>query len=148
MSDVREQILGRLLTVCRTVAGVTGAYRNPEVTQASSLPLIAIYDGSEEADDDDPRRGPQAPRRMTLNVQVWAVLGSEPETVGPAMSTYRARIIKAVLNDPTLQALTGSSPVGDIRYMGCATHTEAGSKLFGQMRLDFALSYILRASDL
>lgn len=148
MSDVREQILARLLVVCRSVKGITGAYRNPEVTQSASLPLIAVYDGSEEADEDDPRRSSQSPRRVTMSVQVWAILGSEPENVGTQMNLYRARIIKAVLNDATLQSLTGTSAVGDVRYTGCATHTEAGTKLFGQMRLDFALSYILRASDL
>lgn len=148
MSDVREAILARLVAVCAKVKGVTGAYRNGVNLSETKLPCIIVWDGDEAADDGDPRRQANAPRRVSMTPEITLAVAAEPEAVGTDLNLLRARLVSAILSDATLIALTGDSPVGAVRYEGCATELHQGRTVQGMMSVRFSFTYVLKLADL
>lgn len=148
MTDIREDILARLVLVARGVSGINGAFRNGFDLDESKVPCVVIHDGDETADDADPFRQAAAPRRVRMTPEIYVLVASDPETVGTQMNLYSRRLAKAILADSTLIALTGTSPVGDIRYEGCSTGLSKGRQVQGECRLHFSFGYVLRVSDL
>ena len=53
-----------------------------------------------------------------MTPEVMILLGALPERVGSALNELRAQLVKAVLSDAQLAALTG--PNGRIRYAAAA----------------------------
>ena len=81
-----------------------------------------------------------------MTPEVMILLGALPERVGSALNELRAGLVKAVLTDPQLAALTG--PNGRIRYAGCSTHLRHGRSIEGLMAVQFAFTYVLRPAEL
>lgn len=147
MADVREQILQRLFDVCGTVDGVREAFRNQNEVSETSLPALVLIDADEIADENDPKSRPaNAPRRITMTPEVRILLQAAPEAVGSAVNAFRARLIKAVLTDSQLLALTAEGQ--GARYMGEASQLKSGRTMQGDMFCVFAFHYYLRPNDL
>jgi hypothetical protein len=146
MADIREQILDRLVTVAR-VSGIATAVRNQGEISDDVLPAVIVFDADEQANDNDPRtRQANAPRRVAMMPEIRLLLGGVSEQVGTDLNTYRSRIIKAVLTDDTLLALTAENQ--SARYEGCATQFKAGRAMQADMLLTFRFDYYLKPSDL
>ena len=132
--DKREQVLQRLLAVATGIAGVKSAVRNQDELSEHKRPAIAVFDSG------------RAPELIVMAPEVLILLGSTPQTVGPMLNTLRASLIKAVLTDAQLIALTG--PNGRVRYIGCSTHLGHGRSMEGSMAVHFSFAYVLRAEQL
>lgn len=147
MADVREQILERLFAVCGSIAGITTALRNQDSISETLLPSLVVFDADEIADENDPKSRPaNAARRVTMTPEVRILLQAAPEAVGSDLNTIRARLIKAVLADAALLALTAEGQ--GARYMGAASQLKSGRSMQGDMLCVFAFAYYLKPNDL
>ena len=150
MADLREQVLDRLAAVLRGISGVVAVLENQERGDDARLPMIILLDGGEEVEEGDlrPGRPANAPLRVTASPQVFFTVAGKPEELRAARELLRRKILKAVLFDAKLTALTGEDPKGRVRYLGCATGLARGRELYGDMGLDFAFRYVFRPNDL
>lgn len=148
MSDVRETILLRLMTVFGTVAGVTKVLRNADEINELMRPAIILFDGSEDArEEEQPRnRSITPPRIVTMTPDVLVLMGDAAADIGSTVNVMRARIIKAVLTDTTLAALTLNG--NGVIYLGCETNLERGRETEAELNLSFAIPYLLKPSAL
>lgn len=153
MSDVREEILARLLEVVSAVDGITYGQRNDLNLSEQSLPAVILIDGSEDVDVNVLDKNIPGLAKMPVHMepQINVVLQDKVANVGSLLNYFRAKVIKAVLNDATLIASTGpggSRSVGNIRYLGCAPAVQEGRMLQGQMIFKFRFTYVLDPSVL
>lgn len=141
--DRREAILERLTDVAGTVQGIVGAYRNRDEVSDDDRPAIIILDADEEASDAAFERGRPSRQRnlVTMNPEIYIILGARPAQVGTEINTLRARLVKAVLLDGDLIALAGTN--GEIRYEGCATALARGRQMEGEMGVSISFTYPL-----
>jgi hypothetical protein len=145
--DRREMILSRLLEIAGSTEGIVAAFRNKDEISEKQRPAIVILDADEAADDADPSSRPsRAPRRVAMTPEIYILLGAKPEDLGTAINTLRARLVKAILMDPSLLTILGSS--GDARYEGCATALARGRSMEGEMGVSFSFTYALRPEEL
>src|SRR6185436_2549677 len=145
--DRREAILDRLVQVAGTIVSPGSVFRNTIDIPEQKLPAVAILDGDEEADDSGFGRGrpSNAGTVMALTPHLVLKLQASPEKVGPALSEYRAAILKAILEDASLIAL---SKDGDIRYHGMETDLGVGRSMTGGAAFLFEFRYYLRPAKL
>ena len=145
--DKREDVLVRLLAICRTVVGVQVVERNKDIASDWNLPAIALWDGDEDAaEDSDPGHPPRTPAPVTMVPEPFVRLGNTPDGVGTELNRMRARILKAILTDAELKTIVGTH--GQIRYEACAPSLARGRKILGEMGLVFRIVYVLKASEL
>lgn len=146
--DKREAILARLTEVAATVPGVSTVVRNTDEISEHKRPAIAIFDADETADARADQQGHsgRAPNLIEMTPELMILLGAAPERVGSALNELRAKLIKTVLTDSQMIALTG--PNGRIRYAGCTTHLGHGRSMEAAMGVHFAFSYVLRPDQL
>ena len=81
-----------------------------------------------------------------MTPEIYILLGAKPEDLGTVINTLRARLVKAILMDPSLLTILGSS--GDARYEGCATALARGRSMEGEMGVSFSFTYVLRPEEL
>lgn len=145
-TDKREAILVRLLEIYDGLAEDC-AFRNRTNIPESKLPAIVLLDADENADDSAYGRGRPAkgPVQMEMRPETYVLLAADAKDVGTELSEWRAEIIKAVLTDETLVALTHG---GDIRYDGFETGLAAGRSMQGEARISFTFRYVLQPTRL
>jgi hypothetical protein len=153
MKDRRELILQRLLALAEGVEGVVLAARNRLDLSDHQRPAIVILDSDEVVDAGGSGQGrpAKASAIVSMTPEILILLQDDYDRtgaagVGAALNTMRVRVLRAVLADPALQALTG--PNGAIRYEGCATGLSRGRNMEGEMGLSIAFEYPLIHSDL
>lgn len=161
MIDKREQILLRLLALLGTdsVRGTEIAanhvFRNRgqlgDTTDNMELPALVLLDGSEVTLTQNARGN--AVRVMLLTPQIFVVLrpteNGMNDGVGELMSTFRNRIIKAILQDGELENLLAvDQRSGYIEYRGTITDMQTGNSMEGQLQMDFAFAYTFNPSKL
>jgi len=142
----REQILSRVLALLGTVDGVETVARNRGLLDNDSRPALVLMDGDEAAKTTGAGRGR---RQMSASIlvmrpQVFIVLKLRQPLnvmVGEDLNAFRAKVVKALAEDPALLTLVGAS--GDIAYEGCETDLKSGMQVEGQMRLDFAITNVM-----
>jgi hypothetical protein len=145
--DRREMILSRLLEIAGSTQGIVAAFRNKDEISEKRRPAIVSLDADEAAADAAPSSRPsRAPRRVAMTPEIYILLGAKPEDLGTAINTLRARLVKAILMDPSLLTILGSS--GDARYEGCATALARGRSMEGEMGVSFSFTYVLRPEEL
>lgn len=153
MTDTRESILDRLTTLLGTVEGITGAYRDRADVPEEKLPAAVVLDGVEKITQAIvPNKSVRMPPAIfTLSPQIFVVLKPRDDMtnmtldgianpIGPELSSYRMKVIDAVVNDPTLLSLVGSN--GQILYRGCDTDMQSGSTVVGQLQMHFEFNYV------
>lgn len=150
--DRREEILVRLEELmaeeyisARTVA------RNRALLKQDVRPAIAILDGDEVArlTGDGFGRGQHGrvgmtAQLMTMTPQIFYILDSRKplnEGVGPDVNAFRITIATTIARDPQLRAILGSN--GSVAYMRMTSDLKSGSRLDGEVQLDFAFTYPL-----
>lgn len=156
--DVRESILERLVTILLTITEFeTRVYRDRGDLSKSKLPAAVVLDGSEAlVVIKEGQRGPPS-QVYRLAPQIFVVLHPRDDKtnttlngidkpVGPELSSYRVKVLRAILGDSVLGGLLGSN--GSVIYMGCETDMVTGSYMEGSIRFDIALTYTLNPNDL
>lgn len=147
MTDIREQMLVRMHEIGFEIEGITLAFRNQDTISETTGDVLAMFDGDEIADENDPKfRQAGAPRRVLATPEYRILLQGLPEAVGSKLNLYRARLIKAVVLDSQLIALTADRQ--GARYMGAASQLKAGRSMQGDMLCVFGLPYYLKPNDL
>lgn len=146
--DPREAILARLLDVAASVDTSLAKRRNETDVSGANLPAAILFDGEEVARETDPQTRTPATtlRHIDMTPEVQFRLEAKAEDVGTKLNLLRAKLIKAVLNDATLLALTVNSR--SIRYQGSMTATERGRSMEGGIGVAFTFTYVLKPDDL
>jgi hypothetical protein len=144
--DPREAILARLLIVAGAVDTSLNAIRNESDPAAANLPAVILFDGEENARDTDPAGRTAATIRLVdMTPEVQFRLKGKAEDVGTKLNVYRAKLIKAVVNDATLLGLTVNNR--SIRYQGSMTATERGKSMEGGIGVAFTFTYVLKPDE-
>jgi hypothetical protein len=150
MADLREQILSRLVTICASVTGIVAVGRNVLDVTGLARPSIIVHDGSESNVDGDAGRTRYRfaeVQRMELNPTVELRLRADTGAeAGSLMSLFRGRIINAVADDATLQALVTTN--GQIAFQSFSIPEPAPETKEPRANFEFVFSYPLRRSDL
>jgi len=155
MIDAREEILARIFVILTTLADAIRTQdatttptvaRNRGLMSQDSRPVFILLDGDERTRLDGDRRGRvrMSPSLVTMAPQIFVVMKSrlpQNENLGQEMNELRLIMINALVTDDTLVTLLTAN--GNINYLGHDTDLKSGSNLEGQMRLDFALTYVL-----
>jgi hypothetical protein len=158
MTDVREDILMRLVEIAGTIPTIVTADRNNPDTSEMGLPAAVIFDGDEETNDatDATMRAPNRATmvRMTPAIEIAAL----SNVAGSDLSMLRRETIKRVLKDanlstivrPSRDPLTGQALGGNgaIRYLGCQTDFQWMRSINGVLRVQFLFRYALFPDDL
>jgi hypothetical protein len=146
--DKRELLLQRLVDIASGLPGIATVTRNQDEISEHKRPAIAIFDADETADETAERQDHpgRAPNLVVMTPEVLILLGAAPESVGTALNEVRAKLIKAMLTDTELIALTG--PNGRVRYAGCSTYLGHGRSMEGSMGVQFTFAYVLRPEQL
>ncbi len=151
MTDVREQILARILVVLGTVEGVARVARNRPDVPGLSRPAAVLHDGGES--ERDKGLGGRAVGQQDRRIQVFdlapiihLLIGADIADIGGLLSMLRLRILAAILNDSELITLRGRN--GEIRYAGCQVDPPGPESREGRMEINLTITYVLRVSDL
>lgn len=148
MTDTREAILARLVAVCEAVPGINVVRRNSKIADETEFPSVIIADADEIAEPppSEGRRVPPGIQIVTMTPEIFVMLGSDADTVGTAINTLRAAVLKAIMTDDGLATITGSN--GRIRYNSCATGLTQGRNMIADMGLSISFTYPLTFSAL
>lgn len=153
MTDRREIILQRLVTIIEGVQGIQAVERNFIRPDEDLLPAVVVFDGDEAiADIPNPERwkDPSAPQMMTMRPEIYVRTAFHHSRVGTEMNILRARIHKALTADGQLTAHVGAGRGGNGRIMleRVQTGLGVGRTMEGEMILHYAFTYILSPSEL
>lgn len=151
MTFPREAILLRLVAIADTIPGVKTVTRDVISINDDQLPALAILEGDEETNDEDPTNRPTfAPRRVTMVPHIVIAsgrnIGSPPIDIGPGLNAIYAALLKAVMTDGTLAALTLDGR--GVRFLGMESDLAVGRMMQGQMAVKFGFTYGLVPNDL
>ena len=118
MTDQREAILSRLVTICGAVAGINAADRNRLDVSQMLRPAVIVLDGTERTVTPPltNARGASVSdkQRMELLPQIIIALrGDSGGEAGTLLTLYRNKVLAAILTDATL--LASVTPNGGIR---------------------------------
>lgn len=146
--DRREAILARLLVVAEGITGVVKAARNRVDLSERQRPAIIILDADEQAEVSAQPSGRtnRQPQIVSMTPEVIILLQADSADVGTQLNLFRARWIKAVLEDEILLSHTG--PNGGIRYAAAASSLAAGRTMEGEMGVSISFLYPLKTSEL
>ena len=151
MTDVREDILNRLLVIVGSIPGIRWVQRNDTDIPPDVHPAALILDGDEETDDvsDASMRQPYRPTAVRMTPQI--VIVEQADQVGADIATLRRAIIRGVLFDTELNeqiVKTGRNGNGAIRYLGCQTDLGWMRSMHGALLAQFLFKYFLKPEDL
>lgn len=150
MTDVREDILARLLEVVASIPNLRSAARNNVDIPEDLLPAAIVFDGDETTEDisDGSMRPPNRPTVVSMTPEI--VIAQQADEVGSDITTLRRELIKLVLHDTQLVALCGAGRQGNgaIRYLGCDTDVGWMRSMHGALRAHFLFKYTLKPDDL
>jgi len=151
MIDKRELILQRLLVILGAVEGIAAARRNRGANAQNERPALVLVDGDESAvlSHKTSSRAGFAPSIQAMKPGIYILPKSLTPTnqdadgrnIGEITNGFRVAIIEKIAADTELENLLG--PNGGISYNGAETDLKSGSALYGEMRLDFTLRYVL-----
>jgi hypothetical protein len=144
--DRRELILERIAEILGGVAGIVTVTRNKTEFDDTQMPAAGVLEGDEDASDSDARstRPSARPYLVTARPQIW--LRADGDNVGTTLNNLRAAIIKAVLEDTELNALSANGR--GVRYDGQQTTLHAARSMVGATALMFAITYLLDPTEL
>jgi len=157
MTDVREDILARLLEVVAAIPNIKFADRNNEDVDETRLPAAIVLDGDEETNDASDLSQRPSSRPTMVQMTPSILLFDQEPYVGTDLITMRRELIKRVLTDTELNdiAKTGRGEPGKvrpsggaIRYLGCEVGHAWLRNLHGAMKAQFLFVYSLRPEDL
>jgi hypothetical protein len=143
MTDQRELIMVRLAEVVN-VTGVKTVSRNRIDFDDTQLPAVGVLEGDEEVAENTLGRSARASGRpyiVTATPQVFIRVGGISENIGTDLNTLRASIIKALLDDAELTAM--SMDDGGMQYAGMQSMLHAARSMIGATAMVFVIKYLL-----
>lgn len=151
MTDQREAILSRLVTICGTVEGINAVDRNRLDVSELMRPAVIILDGTEHLIAAQPTNARDATvserQRMQLLPQIIiAVRGNGGGEAGGLLTLYRNRVVAVILNDAALRSSVTTN--GGIRYEGCTVQAPEAEAREYRIDLNFVFTYIFDLSEL
>jgi hypothetical protein len=151
VSDQREAILSRLVTVCGAVAGINAVDRNRLDVSQMLRPAVIVLDGTERTITPPLINARQASvsdkQRMELLPQIIIALrGDSGGEAGTLLTLYRNKVLAAILTDATL--LASVTPNGGIRYEGCVVPAPDAEAREYRIDLNLVFTYIFSLGDL
>jgi hypothetical protein len=146
VTDVREDILARLLAVVAGIPNIRSAFRNNVDVTDEMLPAVTVFDGDEETTGADDRSARLSTRPYVTRMMPEIIVQEKHEVVGSEFGSMRREMIRRVLADSELNALAGSN--GAIRYMGCQTDFGWIRSQYNAMNVQFMFQYSLKIEEL
>lgn len=151
MTDKREDILAQYLAIAVAVktadVSIKTAIRNRGWQSNEERPAVILLDADEATTGNQSTYGRggllMRPAIVTMRPELYVILDErrlKNDTVGESLNAYRVALSQAIASDTTMATLLGSN--GKVVYNGCVTDLKSGSALTGQMRLDFAFTYV------
>lgn len=161
--DIKELLAARLMAILGdSEIGFASVWRDrgdvPKQDIASDpptdlLPAGVLLDKKAIPLTDTRGHHPGAPQPSALwswEPEIWVLLMpcEDATNAGQAelLVAFHNKLVKAIQNDEPLLLALGSS--GEINYRGFETDMQSGGGMEGQMRLDYAFSYMFDPSDL
>jgi hypothetical protein len=147
MTDIREDILARLLAVVATIPNIRSAQRNNTDIPEDQLPAAIIFDGDEETNDAGDLSMRPANRPTIVHMRPEVVIAGD----NLDFPSFRRELIKRILNDTELNeqiVKTGRFGNGAIRYIGCQADIAWLRSLHEALRAMFVFKYALWPDDL
>jgi hypothetical protein len=144
-TDVREDILARLLEVVADIPNIRTVVRNDVDIVEDKLPAITVFDGDEETNGAEDRSARLSNRPYVASMMPLVAV-QELRTAPSELSAFRREIIRRVLNDTILIEQVGSN--GAIRYIGCETDFGWLRERFNAMTVQFVFRYSLKIEEL
>jgi hypothetical protein len=151
VTDVREDILARLLEVVASIPNIRSAQRNNVDIPEDQLPAALIFDGDEETNDASDLSMRPSNKPIVVHFMPEIVIAEQANEVGSELSTMRRELIRRVLTDVELNeqiVKTGRFGNGAIRYLGCQTDVGWMRSLHGALRAQFLFKYSLKIEEL
>jgi hypothetical protein len=143
MTDIREDIIDRLVATLDAVPGLT-VKRNETEVDSIDRPAAIVNDGDEEERESSSRDG-RAAQAMVMRPEITLYISSAASP-GSVVNQWRTTIVKAILFDAQLLALAG--PHGSVRYTGCETDLTQAEQVEANMLLRFAITYRFKPAEL
>ena len=153
MSDVREDILARLVEIVGTIPGMRSTHRNNVDISEDQLPAAIVLDGDEDTDgaNDVSMKQPHRPYNVQMTPGIVVQVQDDNTVLGSIITTFRRDLIKRVLMDTELNeqiVKTGRYGNGAIRYLGCQTDVGWTRTGFAALAAQFLFKYALKPDDL
>src|SRR5262245_18581920 len=147
MTDIREDILERLVALVAEIPNIRWAQRNNPDIPDDQLPAASIFDGDEESDGiSDIGSSRPANRPYIVRMTPEIIIAGQSDQVGSDLATLRRELIKRVLNDATLLTSVGAN--GAIRYVGIQTDLGLGRSFQGALKAQFTFKYPLKIEEI
>lgn len=146
MKDRREQILERLTAIADSIDAITTAARNVMEFSETKMPAVGVLEGDEEVAVEDVSRGRPSLRPYVVTMTPQLFLRAQNETVGSTLNEMRLALIKRVLEDQELNALSLNGR--GVRYAGLQSTLHAARSMVGATALVFAITYMLVPDEL
>jgi hypothetical protein len=151
----REDILVQIGTILGSIAGVKSFARDRGEFQDLELPAIIMLDGREDIVEANVARLKSVkmpPAVFRLQPQIFVILRQRDDAtnltldgddapIGPELSAWRDAVLAALINDPVLIDMLGTT--GQIVYRGMTTDMITGATLQGMMQLFLDFNYVL-----
>lgn len=140
MADLREPIMVRLLAILTGLSGIETVARNLDVLDDLKLPAAILYDGDEEAFDNQRATG-AAGNAINALPQIVVSFSDVPENVGTTANAWLAKVKRAVLLDSALAALCAGLPLSGARYLNCDSSLTPGRASEVALIIHFNVTY-------
>jgi hypothetical protein len=145
MTDIRENILARLVEVVASVPNMRSVHRNNTDITDDQMPAALVLDGDEDVvAGNDGSRPSGRPLLVEMSPEIQIV--EQSSEIGSDLTTFRVDLMKLVLSDAVLNAQTGTN--GKISYIGCETSVGWAEKQYGALQMKFTFKYPLKPADL
>src|SRR5262252_7227425 len=151
MTDVREDILARLLVIVGSIPNMRSAQRNSVDFPEDLLPAAIIYDGDEESRDGTDLSMHPSNRPSMVHMTPEIIIAEQANEAGSDLTTLRRELVKSILTDTQLNeqiVKTGRFGNGAIRYLGCQTDVGWMRSMYGALRAQFLFKYALQPDQL
>lgn len=163
MTDVPELILTQLATLLGEMSGVQGVYRDrgdlvgrflvSPTSVLEELPAVLLLQGGSDLTmDPAPLKSRLMPPAIfALKPEIYIICKPHDDATNltrsdiadpiyTELSDWRVRVDAAVMNDPTLISILGSS--GQIIFHGYETDMRNGGELLGMMQMRYEFRYL------
>lgn len=140
--DRREDILARLEAICIDLEDADWAGRNRTLADQYDRNRITVLEGDEIVPELAIGNRHAADKEQVMMIpELLIACAAKAADVGTVLNTMRGRLIKAVLTDTQLLALTLNSR--GVRYGGLNSDLAFAALMEGKMSIKFRITYML-----
>lgn len=147
MTDRREAIIKRLFDVVDGITEFTTRARDTITFDDTHLPAVAVLEGDEDITEDERAfsRPSDKPYYPVMTPQIYIRVADNSADLGARINMFRALVIKAVLEDTQLNALSLNGR--SVRYAGMQSTLHAARSMVAAYALVFTIRYEFNPKD-